>query len=130
MGFAEDGSDIRRTIKHLGLKPTDYSTVQEKLCSLECSPGGFYKTAIEILDELDLINQNLSSEMASSQGALIEAGPLKWSENRYISSIPYKRSKIAELGNLLGLTPNYSGVDGLMNGVSGNKPTSGRLLRG
>lgn len=131
MPFAPE-SDRIRILKHLRLVPADLGEIDSAMSAAEAAGGEpLAAEIVAVLDRLDSLDSTLAAEMGSNQGALIKAGPLEWSEGRYGSVLLAQKSAIADLARLLGLSPDTSDLDRLLEdlGLSGSCRISGLLER-
>lgn len=124
-------SDRIRILKHLRLVPADLGEIDSAMSAAEAVGEPLVAEILAVLDRLDSLDSTIAAEMGSNQGSLIKAGPLEWSEGRYGSVLLAQKSAIADLARLLGLSPDTSDLDRLLEdlGLSGSCRISGLLER-
>lgn len=129
MPFAVDGRDRFRILKHLSLSPDSIPQIESEMEKLRLKSTDLVDMAVGFLDELDGLQNNLDIEMGTNAGSLTKAGPLEWSQNRFIPMLMAKKNKVQGLATLLGLEANLGDIDKLLvsYGYGGN--IQGRLLR-
>lgn len=129
MPFAIDGRDRFRILKHLNLSPDSIPQIELAMENLRLRSTDLVDMAVGFLDELDALQSNLDIEMGTNAGSLTKAGPLEWSQNRFIPMLMAKKNKVQGLAILLNLDANLGDINGLLATYGYGGSIAGRLLR-
>jgi hypothetical protein len=116
--YTDGTRDLMRIVKYLGYSPIDIAQVRSQMRWLEELSGDFVERAREILDNLDIIDNAISTEFGSPNYALLQADVLKYAQDgRAKGMLLRKWELVRSLGQILDLFPNLIPLEDTMEAI-------------